>query len=90
MATAPAVCEFGWKATDFELLATDGRRYRLADLRGAAGLLIAFICNHCPYVKASIDRLVGDAAALRELGIGVAAIMPKGPRPAGAEHGLLD
>ena len=76
MATAPAVCEFGWKAADFELPATDGRRYRLSDLRGAKGLLIAFICNHCPYVKASIDRLVADAWALRELGIGVAAIMP--------------
>jgi len=74
MAAQPPVCDFGWKAPDFELPATDGRRYALADVRGPKGTLIVFICNHCPYVKAIADRLARDLAELRALGIGVAAI----------------
>jgi peroxiredoxin len=73
MATAP-ICEFGWKAVEFDLPATDGRRYRLSDVAGPNGLLLMFICNHCPYVKAVIDRIVRDCAELREHGIGSAAI----------------
>jgi len=74
MAAQPPVYDFGWKAPDFELPATDGRRYALADVRGPKGTLIVFICNHCPYVKAIADRLARDLAELRALGIGVAAI----------------
>jgi peroxiredoxin len=68
--------ELGWKATDFALKGVDGRTYRLADVRGIKGTLIAFICNHCPYVKAVIGRLVEEAKALEALGIGTIAIMP--------------
>ena len=74
MAAIPPVCDFGWKAVDFTLPATDGKSYALADLAGENGVLIAFICNHCPYVLAVIDRFVADAEVLREHGIGVAAI----------------
>ena len=70
------ICDFGWKATDFELKGVDGKRYVLADVRGPKGTLVIFICNHCPYVKASIDRIVAEANALREIGIGTVAIMP--------------
>jgi peroxiredoxin len=73
MATPP-VCDFGWKAQAFELPATDGKIYALSDIRGPKGTLIAFICNHCPYVKSVIDRLVRDAKDLQAAGIGVAAI----------------
>jgi peroxiredoxin len=66
----------GWRAKDFVLTATDGRSYSLADVRGRKGTLIVFICNHCPYVKASIGRIVAEANALREIGIGTIAIMP--------------
>jgi peroxiredoxin len=58
----------------FTLPATDGRTYALDDVVGAKGTVIAFICNHCPYVTAAIGRLVEDARALRAEGIGVAAI----------------
>jgi peroxiredoxin len=68
--------EMGWKAADFALEGVDGRTYRLADVRGAKGTLVAFICNHCPYVKAVIGRLVEEAGALQALGIGTIAIMP--------------
>ena len=52
------ICPFGWKARDFALKAVDGKTYSLADIRGPKGTLVVFICNHCPYVKASISRIV--------------------------------
>ena len=54
----------------------DRKTYSLADVRGPKGLLVVFICNHCPYVKASIGRIVAEARALREIEIGTIAIMP--------------
>ncbi len=75
----PPVCDFGWRARDFDLPATDGKRYRLADLAGVRGLLLMFICNHCPYVKAIRERIVRDAAELQSMGIGVAAISANDP-----------
>jgi peroxiredoxin len=73
MATAPA-CEFGWRASDFALPATDGKTYRLSDIAGPKGTLVMFICNHCPYVTGAIERIVRDAGELMQHGIGVAAI----------------
>jgi peroxiredoxin len=66
----------GWKARDFGLKGTDGKIYSLAEVRGPNGTLVVFICNHCPYVKASINRIVAEANALRGIGIGAIAIMP--------------
>ena len=74
MAATPPVCNFGEKAPDFELPATDGRRYRLADLKGPKGTVVVFMCNHCPYVKAVIDRLIRDAKDLAALGVNTVAI----------------
>lgn len=74
MAAIPPVCDFGWQAPAFALPATDGKTYALADIRGPNGTLVMFICNHCPYVLAVLDRMLRDARDLRALGIGVAAI----------------
>jgi peroxiredoxin len=63
-------------ATDFRLPATDGKTYTLADVAGRNGTVIVFICNHCPYVKAVIDRMVADANVLLAEGVGFAAICP--------------
>ena len=60
----------------FELKGTDGRDHSLQEISGEAGTLLMFICNHCPYVKAVIGRLVEDCRALEAAGIGCAAIMP--------------
>lgn len=73
------VCNFDWKAVDFDLPGVDGSRYNLASVRGESGLLVMFICNHCPYVKAIRDRIVRDVAELREHGIGAIAIMSNDP-----------
>src|ERR1035437_10825879 len=70
------ICDFGWKARDFALKGVDAKTYTLADVRGPKVVLVVFICNHCPYVKASIGRIVAEAKALREIGIGMIAIMP--------------
>ena len=74
MANSTPVCDFGWKAPSFTLPGTDGRHWSLEDIRGPMGTLVMFICNHCPYVQAVIDRIVRDAGDLQALGIGVAAI----------------
>lgn len=76
MAAESKVCDFGWKARDFRLRATDGKSYSLADVKGGKGTIVVFICNHCPYVKATIDRIVRDFAELEADGIGAIAIMP--------------
>jgi peroxiredoxin len=75
MAAETPICEFGWKAPDFHLEGIDGRSYALGDVRGAKGTLVMFICNHCPYVRSVIDRIVRDVADLKEAGIGAVAIM---------------
>ena len=74
MAAVPPVCDFGWSAPHFDLPATDGKTYTLSDIAGPNGTLIMFICNHCPYVLAILDRIKRDATDLQALGIGVAAI----------------
>ncbi len=74
MGVETPLCDFGWQAPDFSLPATDGKTYTLADVKGPKGTLVMFICNHCPYVKSVLDRLVKDAHALNDLGIGVVAI----------------
>ncbi|MBL8429138.1 MAG: thioredoxin family protein [Dechloromonas sp.] len=75
VALSPPVCDFGRPAVDFELPGVDGQRHTLASCRGPNGLLVMFICNHCPYVKAIIDRLVRDCRDLAQHGIGCVAIM---------------
>jgi len=68
------ICDFGWKAPSFTLPGVDGKTYSLEELKGPNGTLVMFICNHCPYVKSVIDRIVRDAGALRALGINTVAI----------------
>lgn len=73
------ICEFGKSAIDFSLPDVDGKLWTLQECRGENGLLVLFICNHCPYVKAIRERLVRDTAQLRTLGINSVAIMSNDP-----------
>jgi len=79
VATPSSVCNFGWKAVDFDLAGVDGKRHSLASARGPNGLLVMFICNHCPYVKAVLERIVRDAKDLAAQGVGTIAIMSNDP-----------
>ena len=69
------ICDFGWKAPDFTLMTPKGESFTLAEQLGEKGLLIAFICNHCPYVVAIAERLAADAKTLQDEGINVLAVM---------------
>ena len=76
MASTPSSpIALGWPAAHFDLPGTDGRRHTPASARGQNGLLVMFICNHCPYVKAVAGKIVRDTAELATLGIGSIAIM---------------
>lgn len=93
------ICDFGWKAPSFELKDAHGQTYEFEDLFGTNGLLIVFMCNHCPYVRAIIDRFVEDAGVLRSEGINVVGInsndfdtypddSPAKMKEFAAEHGI--
>lgn len=79
MGAQPPVCNFGWKARDFDLPGTDGKRYNLAGSIGPGGLVVMFICNHCPYVKAIRERLIRDCVELKTLGVNAVAISSNDP-----------
>jgi peroxiredoxin len=66
----------GFIAPDFTLKNVDGAMLSLHDVQGKNGTVVAFICNHCPYVKAIITRLIVTAKQLQGQGIGFVAIMP--------------
>ena len=74
MAVTPPICDFGAKLLDFNLPGTDGKDYGRDVVKGRNGTLVMFICNHCPYVQAVMDRIVRDAKELQAAGIGVVAI----------------
>ncbi|MGH8728425.1 MAG: thioredoxin family protein [Burkholderiales bacterium] len=73
------VCDFGWKAADFDLPGVDGKRYTLAKARGKNGVLVMFICNHCPFVKAVREKIIRDVKELAVHGIGSIAISSNDP-----------
>ena len=74
MAASAPVCDFGWKAPPFVLRDTSGVARSLGDIAGPRGTLVMFICNHCPYVLAVLDRILRDSRELLALGVGVGAI----------------
>lgn len=75
----PPVCDFGLPAPDFSLPGVDGRTWSLEECRGKKGLLVMFICNHCPYVQAVRERIVRDTLELKALGLNSVAIMSNDP-----------
>ena len=77
--TESPICDFDLPAVDFKLTGVDGKQYDLNSLQGPNGLLIMFICNHCPYVKSIINRIIRDASELNKLGINSVGIMSNDP-----------
>ncbi len=79
MAQETPLCEFGQPAPDFRLRGVDDRWWTLQDARGPNGLLVMFICNHCPYVKAVRSRIIRDVRDLDAFGIRAIAINANDP-----------
>ena len=75
MAIESKICDFGWEAKNFSLKSIDNNFYSLDKLRGQNGILIMFICNHCPYVKAIIKKLKFETEELKKININSVAIM---------------
>jgi peroxiredoxin len=75
----PPACNFGWKAPEFNLPDVNGKLVNLQESMGPKGLLVMFICNHCPYVKAILPRLIKDVEELKTLGVNTVAIMSNDP-----------
>jgi peroxiredoxin len=79
VSTKTPICDFGAPAPPFSLPGVDGREWTLEDCRGPRGLLVMFICNHCPYVKAIREKLVRDTRDLADIGVHSVAIMSNDP-----------
>lgn len=77
--TETPICEFNLPAIDFKLKGVDEKYYDLNSLKGTNGLLIMFICNHCPYVKSIINRIIRDTKELKQIGINSVGIMSNDP-----------
>ena len=77
--TESPICNFDLPAIEFELKGVDGKLYDLNSLKGPNGLLVMFICNHCPYVKSIIDQIILDTKELAELGVNSVGIMSNDP-----------
>ena len=73
------VCEFDQPIVDFSLPGVDGKVWSPESARGEKGLLVMFICNHCPYVKSIRERIVRDTKELMTYGINTVAIMSNDP-----------
>jgi peroxiredoxin len=67
------------KAPEFDLRGVDGKHHSVASARGPSGLVVMFICNHCPYVKRVLDRIVRDCRELQSRGVGSIAVMSNDP-----------
>ncbi|MBT3186661.1 thioredoxin family protein [Candidatus Thioglobus sp.] len=79
VSTETPVCDFNIPAINFNLKGVDGKMHTLENCKGKNGLLVMFICNHCPYVKAIIDRIIRDASELKTMGLNTVAIMSNNP-----------
>ena len=77
--TETPICEFDLPAINFKLKGVDEQFYDLKSLQGPNGLLIMFICNHCPYVKSIISRIIRDTKELKHLGVNSVGIMSNDP-----------
>ena len=74
MAVESPVGGFGFPAPDFTLPGIDGRLWSRDEIVGPAGLVVVFMCNHCPFVVAVVARIVADFAELRAMGFGVVGV----------------
>ena len=75
------VCDYGQNAYDFKLVCTNDKIWTLDNLKGERGLLLFFICNHCPFVKAIIPKLVKVTNTLIDHGINSFSTLSDSAKP---------
>ena len=73
-AATSTMLALGTPAPELELLDPEGRQHRLSDFAGAEALVVAFICNHCPYVKLIREALAEFARECAGRNVGMVAI----------------
>jgi peroxiredoxin len=78
-ATASLALPLGTEAPDFRLPDPSGHLHSLSDFENDPALLVAFICNHCPYVKLIRDEFASFASDYQSRGVAVVAINPNDP-----------
>ena len=66
--------QIGDTCPDFSLPAVDGKTYSRDDLAKAPVLVVAFTCNHCPYVINSEERMITYVADYKDRGVAFVAI----------------
>ena len=75
MLISSASCNFNWKPSDFYLLDINDIQYNFYDCFGENGLVVLFICNHCPYVQSIEKKIKYETDMLRDIGVESIAIM---------------
>ena len=68
-------CKFGWKPENFEFTSLKGDKNSLYNMSGLNGILIMFICNHCPYVRSIEKKIAIETSRLKEIKVNSLAIM---------------
>ncbi len=68
-------CKFGWKPENFEFTSLKGDKNSFYNMSGLNGILIMFICNHCPYVRSIEKKIAIETARLKEIKVNSLAIM---------------
>ena len=68
-------CKFGWKPENFEFTSLKGDKNSLYNISGLNGILIMFICNHCPYVRSIEKKIAIETSRLKEIKVNSLAIM---------------
>jgi peroxiredoxin len=72
--------KLGENCPEFELPSVDGQVYGLKSFADSKALVVMFLCNHCPYVKAVEDRVLALAAELKSKGAAFVAICSNDPK----------
>ena len=73
--TTTPICEYGTKIVPFNLKCTNDKIWNIDNAKGERGILVFFICNHCPFVKAILPKLVRVTNTLLDYGIHSIGIM---------------
>ena len=70
-----STCNFDWKPKNFNFTSLQEQQGSLYNSSGINGILVMFICNHCPYVKAIEEKISIETERIKKLNVNSIAIM---------------